>query len=158
MLAKRLKLAAVPSVVPVVKNRVADWCVHEFKFSRRRFLMLCNTASLYPIVVEARGVTGENELIQRSVQALGDALETGRYARNYARWIAPGVGSVQWAPIPDRSLLGGMNELIFQATWALAEGRPLDELPEWLAQTPLGTLGMNSPDRVFPTLKGGAEG
>ena len=30
------------------------------------------------------------------------------------------------------------------------------ELSPWLAETPLSTLGMNSPDRVFPTLKGGA--
>lgn len=156
MLARRLQIDGVPEVVPVVTNRVADWCVHEFKFSRWRYLMFCNTASLYPVVTEARGVTDDDTLIKRMTAALRGNLEGGPYAFLHERWIAPHALNVQFAPIPDRSVLGGMNELIFAAKIGLEDGMTPSELSSWLAETPLSKLGMNSPERVFPTLKGGA--
>jgi hypothetical protein len=61
MLARRLGIA-VPATAPVVTNRVADWCAHEFRVSRYRYLIFCNTASLYPVVMAARGVTDGEKL------------------------------------------------------------------------------------------------
>lgn len=155
MLARKLRLGAVPDAMPVVTNRVADWCAHEFLVSRRRYLIFCNTASLYPVVTEARGVTDEDTLVRRWQAALRLNLADGPHAFAYERWIAPCGAEVQWAPIPDRSVLGSINELIFAAKLGLRDGMSPVELSGWLARTPLSVLGMNSPDRVFPKIAGG---
>ena len=56
ILARRLGIE-LPKAPPVVTNRVADWCAHEFRVARYRYLIFCNTASLYPVVMMATGVT-----------------------------------------------------------------------------------------------------
>ena len=159
MLARRLRLGATAEIMPVVTNRVADWCAHEFLVSRRRYLIFCNTASLYPVVTEARGVTDDDTLVRRLLAALRLNLADGPLGFAYERWIAPGGAEVQWAPIPDRPALGSINELVFAAKWGLIDGKSPAELSGWLAQTPLSVLGMNSPDRVFLKIAvGGREG
>jgi hypothetical protein len=142
--------------MPVVTNRVADWCAHEFLVSRRRYLIFCNTASLYPVVTEARGVNDGEALVERLVATLRLNLADGPHAFAYERRIASSWVDVQWAPIPDRSVLGSINDLVFEAKWGLRDGKSLVELSKRLARTPLSVLGMNSPDRVFPKIAGGA--
>jgi hypothetical protein len=114
--------------MPVVTNPLSDWCAHEFQVSRWRYLIFCNTASLYPVVTEARGVTDEDTLIRRLLAALRLNLADGPHAFAYERWIAPGGDEVQWAPIPDRSVLGSINDLIFAAKWGLRDGMSAVEL------------------------------
>jgi len=154
MLARRLALE-LPVALPTVTNRVADWCVHEFRISRHRHLIFCNTASLYPVVCHARGVTDRNSLVERLAEALKEGLEGTKLEKHYQRWIVPELAAVQWAPIPGRSILGSMNDLIFAARCGYEDRNySVVEMSRWLAVTPLSVLGMNSPDRVFPTLGG----
>lgn len=155
MLARRLRLGVVPDGMPVVTNRVADWCAHEFMVSRWVFLIFCNTASLYPVLTEARGVTDDDALSRRLAETLRLNLADGPHAFAYGRWIAPATAVVEWAAIPDRSVLGSINDLIFAAKWGLRDGMSPLELSRRLAQTPLSILGMNSPERVFPKIAGG---
>jgi hypothetical protein len=68
-LAARLGIL-VPSAPPEVTNRVADWCAHDFMVGRYRHLFFFNTASIYPVVTYARGVTDESSLIQRLIETL----------------------------------------------------------------------------------------
>lgn len=152
MLAKRLKLA-VPALPPPVKNRVADWCVHEFRDGSYRFLMFCNTASLYPLVTSARGVTDDSSLIDRCIEAMKNSLMGTELEFQFQRWIVPELGEVQWAPIPDKAVLSSVNELIGHARYGLPDYSPV-ELSRWLAQTPMKAIGYNFPDRVFPALLG----
>ncbi len=120
-----------------MRNRAADWCAHEFWFSRRRYLMFCNTASLLPVVTEARRVTDDASLVARVVATLRLNLAGGPYAFVYERCIAPNTMSAQWASVPNRSVLGAMNELIFMAKFGLEDGLSPIELSPWLAETPL---------------------
>jgi hypothetical protein len=154
MLARPLGLA-VPAVPPPVKNRVADWCVHEFREGGYRRLLLCNTATLYPLVTDARGVTNEGELIKRAIAAMQLCFQGTEWELHYQRWIVPELGAVQFAPIPDRAVLSSLNELILMARYGLRnrDYSPA-ELAAWLAQTPMKAIGHNSPDRAFRTLSG----
>lgn len=154
MLARRLGIE-LPTASPVVTNRVADWCVHEFRVSRHRYLIFCNTASLYPVVMQARGVTDDQSLIRRLVGGLHVCLGGTELASQFQRRIMSELPMTQWAPIPGKSILGSINELIFQAGYGLRnrDYSPV-ELSRWLAKTPMTALGGNSPDRVFPTLRG----
>ena len=155
MLAKRLGIE-VPPVPPAVANRVADWCAHEFKVSRHRYLIFCNTASLYPVVMMATGVTDGPKLVARLMGGLQTCLRGGQVETQFQRRILVEGPLIQWAPIPGRSMLGSINELIFLAQCGLQDDPAITppELSHWLARTPMSALGMNSPDRVFPKLGG----
>lgn len=151
MLARRLGIA-VPTSPPPVANRVADWCVHEFRDGGHRFLILVNTASLYPLVLHGRGVNDEATLVRRCGESLqlnfvGTPLEF-----QYQRWIAPELTAVQWSPIPDKAVLSSINEMILMARHGMDKS-PV-ELSQWLAETPMKVIGHDSPDRVFPKLRG----
>ncbi|HLP24681.1 MAG TPA: hypothetical protein VK477_03310 [Acidobacteriota bacterium] len=150
MLARRLKIA-VPATPPPVRNRVADWCVHEFRDGGYRYLIFCNTASLYPLVTYARGVNDEGSLIDRGIEAMRLNFVGTEFEFQFQRWILPELAAVQWAPIPDRAVLGSINELILMARHGLDKS-PV-ELSRWLAEAPMKMLGMDSPDRVFPKLR-----
>jgi hypothetical protein len=114
MLAKRLGIA-VPAVPPPVANRVADWCVHEFRDRGWRYLLFCHTATLYPLVIPARGVTDDDSLIKRSIEAMKTCLLGTELEFAFERWIVPELGAVQYAPIPDKAVLSSMNETIMRA-------------------------------------------
>jgi hypothetical protein len=153
MLARRLGIE-LPAAPPVVTNRVADWCAHEFRVSRHRYLIFCNTASIYPVVMMARGVTDGPKLAARLLGGLQTCLRGGELEAQFQRRILIERPIIQWAPIPDRSLLGSINELIFLAQCALRDNPATTPpmLSRWLARVPMSALGMNSPDRVFPAL------
>ena len=151
MLARRLHIT-VARTPPPVANRVADWCAHQFNVGHTRYLIFCHTASLYPVITYARGVTDEGSLIQRLIEALKLNLTGTELEFQYQRWIAPEWTQVQWAPIPGRAILGSINELIYMAK-VFSDLSPVD-LGKKLAKTPMKVLGWNSPDRVFPKLTG----
>jgi hypothetical protein len=98
-------------------------------------------------------VTDEQSLIRRLLGGLEVCLAGTKLEFQFQRWILPELISTQWAPIPGKSILGSLNDLIFQARHGL-ENRDYTpvELSRWLAATPMSALGMNSPERVFPTL------
>lgn len=148
MLARRLGIA-LPDQMPEVRDRLTDRCVHEFREGRRGYLLLCHTGSLYPVVTLLRGVTDGARLKQRMVEALRDNLTGPVLGPLFSKGIEPRLAEVQFAPVPDRSVMGTMNELIFSAKVGLYDGMSVPELSPWLAVTPLSILGMNSPDRVF---------
>jgi hypothetical protein len=143
MLARRLRID-VPRTPPPVANRMADWCAHQFN--------VCHTVSLYPVITHARGVVDEASLIKRLIETLQLGLTGTELEFQYRRWIAPELAAVQWAPIPDRAILGSINELIYMAK-VFSDLSPV-EIGKKLAHTPMKVLGWNSPDRVFPKLTG----
>ena len=156
LLARRLGIA-LPAVPPTVANRVADWCAHEFRTGRFKYLIFFNTASLYPVLTYARGVADDHDLIKRLTEAVKLNFAGTELEFHYQRWIAPELATVQWAPIPDRSVMGSMNDLILMTKYHLENrDESLEELSRKLAKAPMSLLGMNSPDRVFPTLGGSA--
>jgi hypothetical protein len=153
ILARRLHLN-VPAVPPPVTNRVADWCAHEFRVARHRYLLFWNTAAFLPVLMDGRGVRDDHDLILRLAGGLKLVMGGTELEFHYQRWIAPELGIVQWAPIPSRSVLGTMNDLMIMAKYHLDAGdqSPV-ELSLRLAETPLSALGMNSPDRAFRSLR-----
>lgn len=154
MLARRVGVD-VSSTIPTIVNRAADWCAHEFRAGRFRYLMLCHTASLYPIVAPLQGVTDAPSFVGRAKEMLRQTLTGGVLGNIHEERIGPEWGEVRYAPIPDRAVLGSMNDLIHAARFGLTEqGLRVEDLPAWLAETPLSILGMNAPDRVFPLVCG----
>jgi hypothetical protein len=156
MFARRLKLQ-LPPATPNVQNYVADWCVHEFSVDRIRYLLFVNTPSLFPMIIPARGIKHLDHLREDFAEGLKLTLEGTPGMAQFDRWIAPELSATQLGRIPGRSLLGSMNDFIHLAYFYLHEDKvPLVETSRALARVPMSYLGRNSPDRVFPTLKGAA--
>jgi hypothetical protein len=152
-LAKILGLL-VPATTPEVRNYVADWCVQDFKVGRIRYLLFVNTASLLPVIVHARGANELSTLMSVFAEGLKLTFEGTPWTAQLQRWILPELSNVQLGRIPGRSLLGSTNDFIRMACFHLQEGDSLEQTSRSLAKAPMGYLGMNSPDRVFPKLRG----
>jgi len=153
-LARRLGLPKAPGF-PVVTNRIADWCVQDFQVGRYRYLLFANTASLLPVVVHARGAVDAATLLAAFVSGFDAAMRGRPGFGQFERWIEPELSQVQFASVPGRSLLGSTNDFIRMAWFHLAEGDSPAQCSQRLARAPMGFLGMNSPERVFPKLGSG---
>lgn len=150
LFAQRLRLQ-LPPVPPPVSRRMADWCVHGFTEARHRYLLFCHTVSLFPIVLNAQGVRDETTLIDRFIAGIKLVMEGTEQEFVYHSWIRPELGEVQFAPIPDKSILSSVNELIMMSRYGM-EKSPV-ELSQWLAETPMKAFGYQSPMRVFRSLR-----
>jgi len=152
MLARQLGVA-IPAVPPPVPSRVADWCAHTFRHRTRNWLIFCNTASLYPVLAHARKVTDGETLVRRAGGMALEVLQKNGFP-DQARILDAQLTDFQFGPVPDRSVLGSINELVWLA------GLRLDapDLVPWtlsqhLGRTPMSALGMNSPAKALASLK-----
>jgi len=104
--------------------------------------------------VQGRGLRDNHDLIMRLIDGLKLVMSSNDLEFHFQRWIAPELNEVQWAPIPTRSVLGTMNDLMLMAKYHLAERdeSPM-ELSQLLAKAPLSALGMNSPAKAFRSLR-----
>ena len=152
MLARELGIS-LPATPPVIPSRIADWCVHRFRYGRKNWLIFCNTASLYSICAGASGVTDGESLARRAGGMIPLVLGKNSFGSQAEKFTAE-LTEFQWAPIPDRSVLGSMNDLIYMATGYLEDPEILPEtLADKLGKTPMSALGMNHPTRVFGTIR-----
>ena len=144
----------IPPVAPVVKSRVADWCVHTFPMGKEPWLIFCNTASLYPVFAKGLGVTNDETLVRRAVGMVLRVLRENGFS-SQAKIIEQEVTlGVQWAPIPDRSVLGSINDFIRVADFHFDDANLTPAiLSQRLGITPMTALGMNDPARAFATLR-----
>lgn len=93
MLARRLAIA-LPPAPPAVANRVADWCEHEFRVGRYRYLMFCSTASLYPVVGFGPEVGACLQAMERaSAVGASGRLQAGSCLEGAQR---PQAGCLRW--------------------------------------------------------------
>jgi hypothetical protein len=153
MLAKNLGLR-IPAAPPLVTSRVADSCVHTFPMAREPWLIFCNTASLYPVFAKGLDVTDDETLIRRAVGMIQRVLLENGYAEQSARIGRELSSGVQWAPIPDRSVLGSINDFIQMADYHFEDADLTPAiLSQRLGKTPMSTIGMTHPARAFATLR-----
>jgi hypothetical protein len=151
MLARRMALSVGPSEGPAA-NPYADWSLHNFIFSRCRYLIVVNTRSLLPVVIPARGITNGPILVKAMMESIGDNLRLSGWGSLFERFILVETGTTKIAPIESRSLLGSINELVFFAKVELNAGVPADAAGFRLREIPMTYLGGTSADRIFPQM------
>lgn len=160
-LATKLKEGGMASH-PLHENPFADWSSHLFVADRTQYILLSNTMSLYSVVMFGKGITDDNQFIQRALSNIRRSWErTARFA--YHRFIVPTTASVRFAKALDRSITGSMNDMIRQATVLLAEGEmaPFD-VGFRLNEAPMSALTSNGspygiPRKAFKALADGHE-
>lgn len=148
-LARKLGIV-LPGLPPPVPFRVGDWCVNDFQAEGHVWLMVCHTVSFYPFVMSANNVRDAESLVARVAGGMTSVVAKVGGNSQFTDWTRTFPGSLQWAPIPGRSVLGTMNELTSMAVFALEDGMDdPQQMSQWLAGVPLKALNGNVPRRVF---------
>ena len=151
-LARQLGIS-VPRLPVPVPSRVADWCAHTFLRGDEQWLIFCNTASLYPVFAGAANVTDGESLARRLGGMVLGVLKTNGYATQSEIFERELTG-FQFTPIPDRSVLGSISELIWLAeAWLDDVDLTPAVLSRHLGETPMSALGMNRPARALSSLR-----
>lgn len=114
--------AGTLDALPLDENPFADWSAHLFVAGRTQYILLTNTKSLYSTVMYGKGITDDNQFIQRALSNIREFMEADGQEFVYHRFIVPATASVGFAKALDRSVTGSMNDMVKHATYWLVQG------------------------------------
>ena len=152
-MAKKVKLPPLKAF-PTSQNPFIDWTAHLFTAERAQYIIVTNTASLYSLIMYGRGITDDDEIVQRTMEFMREYMADDGCEFLYQRLIAPHSGTVSFAKATNRHVIGSMNELIFEARFYMTERRLSPyETSQNINETPMSYLDYNSPNEAFRLLK-----
>jgi len=142
-LCRKIKTGAL-AAAPLDENPYADWSARLFTADRTQYILLCNTASLYSIVIYGRGITDSSLFLDHAMQSIREAMIEDGLELIYMNFIAPVTGSATFHKSLDRAVIGSMNDFQWHAQYALASkgistfelGRLLNNMPCKSLSTP----------------------
>jgi hypothetical protein len=149
------KIGITPSrCLPLDKNPFADWSAHLFTAQRVQYVIMTNTKSLYSMVMYGRGITDDNQFVQRALSYMSEFMTDDGHEFLFQRFIVPRTGRISFSKMGDRRVLGSINDLVFQAKVHLVEGEvsPFDA-SLLLNETPMSCLGYSNPKEAFKSLR-----
>jgi len=156
-LAKKIKEAPTDSLPPD-SNPLADWSGHVFTGDRTQYILLTNTASLYSVVMSGRGITDDNEFLNRSLDGIREFMVEDGLEFFYQKFISPASGTVEFSKALNRSVTGSMNDMIYHATmWLVEVGLSTFETSLKLNEIPMSPLGYQDPRTALKALLVGNE-
>ena len=151
-LATKLHLECVKSL-PLDPNPLADWSAHLFTADRTQYVILTNTATLYSVVTNGRGMASDAEFIERALDCIHELLVHDGLDSIYGRLIAPAPATMQFSTARNRSVTGSMNDLVFHAkVWLTEGGLSPFEASFKLNNVPMGSLDYQYPIEAFKEL------
>jgi hypothetical protein len=132
----KIKAGTLPTLPPH-ENSFEDWSAHLFLVSRRQYILVCNTKSLYSTVMSGKRITNHDQFIEQALSAIRECLKEQGHESVYESAIVPASGMVRFGKALNRSLTGSMNDLVQQATFFLSRhdlslldvGFKLNEMP-----------------------------
>ncbi len=149
MLARRMGLPPSEENVPI-ESLHTDWCAHTFTAQRYRYIILTNTYSFLSVVMSGTGMTSGDAFTRAAFAVIRDYLVASGRSVAFERWMRPEMTEARFARIPDRRIMGTINELVFQATVHLVEGGlSLIDTSDRLKEVPLSAL-WNRGDTIAP--------
>lgn len=142
------RLNAVGDSEPASSDTVlGDWYANLVYVGRSQFVVAVSERTLLPVVVPAKDggslVRRISEALAPMLAAIGiptDAITAERDAMQH--WVIGKTAS--------RSIVGSLNDLVYQLQIGLTHfpDRTLLAHSLWLANTPMGAIGLESPDRA----------
>jgi hypothetical protein len=146
----KLKAGTLPAL-PLHENPLADWSALLFLADRTQYILLSNTQSLYSTVMYGKGITNENDFIERALSNIREFMEEDGQKAAYERFIAPASTSVRFAKALNRSITGSMNDMTKHAAYWLAEGDVSSfEIGSRLKDIPMSALKHDGSTHGFP--------
>ena len=108
----------ITTTAEVEANPLWDWAAHLFRCGRRQYVLVVNTTSLFPVVLEGRGLKNEKTFLNALLPALRDQHRIFDLEAAFDRYIMPTDGSVPpviWSKVGLRQVTGSMNRHIEDA-------------------------------------------
>jgi hypothetical protein len=139
-LAKKIKVIPAPALPPH-NDPLLDWTTNLFMVSRWQCILLTNSASLYSVVLPGKGISNEKAFVEQSMKGLRDNMALDGIRDLFETRIAAAEHSVSFCKAADRSVLGSMNQLVYEAKCDLIEmGYPLPLVNHRLNRIPMSKL------------------
>jgi len=136
--------------LPPSPNPFLDWSADLFTADRVQHILVTNSASLYSVVIYGKGVTGETRLFGDTLAAMRHIMNADGFANVFEDVIAPHSYPSALAKRENRSVIGSMNDFIFQSRFLLArhEMSP-DDLSAFFNRTPMSYIDYRHPREEF---------
>ena len=136
----KIKAGTLPAL-PLDDNPLADWSAHLFLADRAQYILLSNTKSLISTVMFGKGITNDNDFIERALSSIREFMEAEGRGAAYERFIAPASATVRFAKALNRSVTGSMNDMTKHAAYWLVAGdvAPTHRLKRRPGKYPTGT-------------------
>ena len=148
----KIKAGTLP-VLPLDENPFGDWSAHLFVADRTQYLILCNTKSLYSVIMCGKGINDDSHFIERALGSLRDFMQDDGQEFLYRRFIAPAGATVRFAKALDRSVMGSMNDLVVHAKmWLIERELSPYEVGFKLNQIPFSSLKYANPKESFKAM------
>ena len=148
---RRLQLARELPETPPATTALGDWYVNLIRFGRQQIIMATSERSLLTVFVSARQL---RELLLPSLQAvvLEVLIQLGVPVAD-AQAEVQAMDPASFGVATNRRVLGSMNQLVFDASWATERISDPVALALHLADTPMSALGAKKgahgwPDKV----------
>lgn len=143
-----------PTSLPADPSPFADWSAHLFTADRVQYILLTNTLSLYSMVMYGRGITDDSQFLGRITNYMGEFISDDGHRFLFERLIAPSTASIAFSKPLNRSVIGSVNDLVFQAKFLLIEQEMSPrETSFHLNDVPLSYLKYANPREAFLRLK-----
>ena len=132
--------------IPLHSNPFADWSAHLFNVERIQYIIMVNTISLYSVMTFGKGITDEDKLFERMIDALKELLQKDEFHFIWERLILPETTSVRFSKSYNRAVIGSMNDMIRCAKYLLMYRRmsPLE------ISSDLNEMPMSMIEHIFP--------
>ncbi|MBS0261347.1 MAG: hypothetical protein JSS02_05270, partial [Planctomycetes bacterium] len=133
-------------VAPQDPNPFADWSANLFMAGATPHMIMTNTASLYLLVVPARGMNDERAFVRQILSSLQEMLVADGLQALHEQFIVPVMGTQEFSKSLNRSVSGSMNDLVVQAKSHLI-GNPLPLLvaSRRMNEAPMGAIQYENP-------------
>jgi len=152
-LAKKVGLHPLPGLAPG-QNPFIDWTAHLFRVERVQYIIVTNTAALYSLVMYGRGITDNNEFIQRTLSFMKELMVNDGFEFLYQQMIAPHTARISFSKSTDLCVVGSMNNLIVKADYYIAERQMSPfEVSIAINESPVSYLRYRQPKNAFRQLK-----
>lgn len=151
-MSKRIGVRPIESL-PMSANPFADWSSHVFAAGRLEYILSTNTATLYSVVFEARGIKGEPAFRSNMLAQLRAAMIEDGFEFHYKRLIDVDSDSVSYSKAFSRGVIGSMNDMVELATYSLeVQEKSPAETSRIVNGTPFSVLEQTSPRQAFQHL------
>lgn len=142
--------------LPPHENPYLDWSGHLFRAPRKQYILITNTASLYSIIIEGRGIIDGDLLREKIVGEWETMLDEDGFQSIFKHHIKPAVGEYSFSKALNRTVIGSMNDLVRLAESRLGkQGYTPHETAIKLNETPFSYLDYGYPREAFQELKSG---
>lgn len=144
-LAKKIHLD-YEQALPPSPNPFLDWSADLFTANRAQYILITHSASLYSVVTYRKGVTGGTRLFGGTIATMRDVMKADGFANVFEDVIAPHFYPAALATRENRSVIGSMNDFIFQARFLQArhEMSPYD-MSTFFNRTPMSYIDYRTP-------------